>query len=177
LIQSLARNRFRRGKMKEAAPWIAIALVALAFLFVVTPAPERLPVEAPDFSLENLSGETVTLSALRGKVVVLDFWASWCRPCTRTLPALEQLVGGLSDRGVVLLAISLDRTETAVRDYVAEQGLPADFVLYGSLANARDVKELYGVGGIPRTFVVDREGVIRYSGSPTGVSEDLLTAW
>jgi peroxiredoxin len=163
--------------MKEAAPWIAVALVALAFVFLITPVPEQLPVEAPDFSLESLSGEIVTLSSLRGKVVVLDFWASWCRPCTRTLPALDELVNRTAERDVVLLAISLDRTEAAVREYATEQGLLASSVLYGSLEKAREVKGLYGVVAIPRTFVIDREGIVRYSGSPSGVSEDLLLAW
>ncbi len=163
--------------MKEAAPWIVIGLVAFAVLFLASPGPELFPTEAPDFTLENLSGEAVTLSGLRGKLVILDFWASWCKPCTRTLPALEELAGRLSDRDVVLLAVSLDRTASAASDYAAEHGLSASTVLYGSLEKARAVKELYDVVGIPRTFVIDREGIVRYSGGPSGVSEDLISAW
>lgn len=163
--------------MKEAAPWVIAGLVAMAVLFLMAPPSESLPVLAPDFSLEALSGETVTLSALRGKLVILDFWASWCKPCTRTLPRLDELVVRLADRDVVLLAISLDRTEKAAREYAATHDLSANRVLYGSLDEVRVVKDLYGVVGIPRTFVIDREGFVRFSGGPSGVTEELVAPW
>jgi peroxiredoxin len=163
--------------MKEVAPWVIAGLVAMAVLFLMLPRSESLPVLAPDFSLETLSGETVTLSALRGKLIILDFWASWCNPCTRTLPGLDELATCLADRDVVLLAISLDRTEKAAREYASAHGLSANSMLYGSLNEARVVKELYGVAGIPRTFLIDREGFIRYSGGPSGVTEELVAPW
>ena len=83
----------------------------------------------------------------------------------------------LADRDVVLLAISLDRTEKAAREYASAHGLSANSVLYGSLNEARVVKELYGVAGIPRTFLIDREGFVRYSGGPSGVTEELVAPW
>jgi len=163
--------------MKEAAPWVIVGLVAVAALFLMAPPSESLPVLAPDFSVEALSGETVTLSALRGKLIILDFWASWCKPCTRTLPRLDELAVRLADRDVVLLAISLDRTEKAAREYAVAYDLPASSVLYGSLDQTRAVKDLYGVVGIPRTFLIDREGFVRYSGGPSGVTEKLVAPW
>lgn len=162
--------------MSGAAPWIAVGLLALAAVLLIVPGSEQVLVEAPDFSLENLSGETVTLSALRGQIVVLDFWASWCKPCTRTLPALVALVHDFADRGAVLLAVSLDRTTAAAGKYAAEEGLNPSSVLYGSLEKARGVKALYDVVAIPRTFVIDRKGLVRYSGSPSGVGAGLLSA-
>jgi peroxiredoxin len=163
--------------MKEAAPWVIAGLVAMAVLLFMAPPSESLPVLAPDFSLASLGGETVTLSALRGKVIILDFWASWCKPCTRTLPGLDELAVRLADRDVVLLAISLDRTEKAAREYAGTHDLSANSVLYGSLDQARVVKDLYGVAGIPRTFLIDREGFVRYSGGPSGVTEELVAPW
>jgi peroxiredoxin len=163
--------------MKEAAPWVIAGLVAIAVLFLVATPSDSLPVLAPDFSLETLSGETVTLSSLRGKLIILDFWASWCKPCTRTLPGLEELAARLADRDVVLLAVSLDRTEGAAREYAATHDLSANSVLYGSYDEAKVVKELYGVVGIPHTFLIDREGVIRFSGGPSGVSEESVAPW
>jgi thiol-disulfide isomerase/thioredoxin len=163
--------------MKEAAPWVVVGVVAVAVLFLMAPRSESLPVLAPEFALETLSGETVTLSALRGKLIILDFWASWCKPCTRTLPGLDELATRLADRDVVLLAISLDRTEKAAREYAVAHDFPASSVLYGSLDEVRVVKDLYGVVGIPRTFLIDREGFVRYSGGPSGVTEELVAPW
>ncbi|MCX6091477.1 MAG: TlpA disulfide reductase family protein [Candidatus Bipolaricaulota bacterium] len=163
--------------MREAAPWIIAGLVAVLVLaLALAPASETIR-SAPDFSLKALSGDVVTLSAQRGNVVILDFWASWCKPCTRTLPGLHALAARLSDRGVVLLAVSLDRTEAAARAYAASQDLALGNVLYGSLDEARAVKDLYGVVGIPRTFVIDRDGWVRFSGTPSGVTEELIAAW
>lgn len=156
--------------MKEAVPWILAGLIAVALLVLAAPPEEPRPVElAPDFSLESLGGGTVTLSSLRGQVVIIDFWASWCRPCTRTLPELHELAARYADRGVVLLAVSLDRTAEAAGDYADDLGLPTSSVLYGSLDAAKAVRDLYGVVGIPRTFVIDREGWIRFAGWPSAV--------
>jgi peroxiredoxin len=172
----LTGSALQEGEMKEAAPWVIVGLVAMAVLFLMAPS-ESLPVLAPEFSLESLNGETVTLSALRGKLIILDFWASWCQSCTKTLPGLDELAVRLADRDVVLLAISLDRTEKAAREYASAYGLSANSVLYGSLNEARAVKELYGVASIPRTFLIDREGLVRYSGGPSGVTEELVAPW
>lgn len=163
--------------MRDATPWIIAGLVA-ALVLVLASAPGGETIRsAPDFSLTALSGDVVSLSALRGNVVILDFWASWCKPCTRTLPGLHALAARLSDRGVILLAVSLDRTEAAVREYVGSQDLALGNVLYGSLDEARAVKDLYGVVGIPRTFIIDRDGWVRFSGTPSGVTEELIAAW
>ncbi len=162
--------------MKEAAPWIVAGLLAVALLLLAAPQ-DRAIEQAPDFSLEALDGEAVTLSALRGRVVILDFWASWCKPCTKTLPELHAVAERHADQGVVFLAVSLDRSESAAREYAQDHGLSASSVLYGSLEDARRVKDLFEVVGIPRTFVVDREGWVRYSGSPVGVTDELLAPW
>jgi thiol-disulfide isomerase/thioredoxin len=162
--------------MSGATPWVIAGVVIAALLLLAAPTNESV-LMAPEFSLPTLDRDQVTLSGLRGKVVILDFWASWCKPCTRTLPALHELAARLADRDVVLLAVSLDRNEKAARDYVEAQGFDLGSVLYGSLDAARVVKDLYGVVGIPRTFVIDRTGWIRFSGSPTGVTEESLTRW
>lgn len=163
--------------MGEATPWIIAVLIAVAVLALASvPGAETIR-SAPDFSLSALSGDVVSLSALRGSVVILDFWASWCKPCTRTLPSLHALAGRLADRGVILLAVSLDRTEAAAREYATAEGLAPEIVLYGSLDAAREVKDLYGVVGIPRTFIIDRDGWVRFSGTPSGVTEESITPW
>lgn len=160
--------------MQGAMPWVIAALVAAVVVLLVAAPAEEAPRLAPDFSLRTLNEDVVTLSSLRGSVVILDFWASWCAPCTRTLPGLEELASRLADRGVVFLAVSLDRTAGAAQQYADSQNLPRAGVLYGSLKEARAVKDLYGVVGIPHTFVIDRDGWIRFSGVPSGVTEELL---
>ena len=155
-----------------------IAVVALTgALALLYGNVESDPELAPAFTLQNLDGVDVSLTEYRGSVVILDFWATWCKPCTKTFPELHALQEEYADRGVVLLVISLDKSARRARDHLVENGFATDNVLWGSLEEARGVKELYGVGGIPRTFVVDRTGYIRFSGYPTRVTAELLEAW
>ncbi len=163
--------------MKDAAPWVIAALVAIAVVVLAIPSGPPTVLLAPDFALAALDGSEISLAALRGKIVLLDFWASWCKPCTRTLPDLHALAEELAPQGVVLLAVSIDRSEDAARDYALEHGLALANMLYGTLEDARAVKALYGVVGIPHTFVIDRDGWIRYSGWPTGVTADTVAPW
>ncbi len=163
--------------MQGATPWVVAAAALVAIMLLIAAPNEDEVVLAPDFSLPSLAGDVVSLAALRGQVVILDFWASWCRPCTTSLPLLRDLAARLEDRGVVLVGVSLDRTLAALEDYAGGAGLSPDCLLYGSLAEARAVKDLYGVAGIPRTFIIDRDGWIRFSGPPSGVTEDVLAPW
>jgi len=149
-----------------------ILLATLAFL-----GGEKAPDMAPDFSLESLNGETVTLSELRGNVVIIDFWATWCGPCLKSLPSLHAVVDRHQDRGVVLLLVSLDRTGKRAWDYLAENGYSTDTALWESLDAAREVKDLFGVVGIPRTFIIDRDGFIQYSGYPSKLTDADLLEW
>ncbi|HHK67211.1 MAG TPA: TlpA family protein disulfide reductase [Candidatus Acetothermia bacterium] len=150
--------------MKNAGILAAIGVVAI--LILVLFQGERPLEPAPDFSLLNLNGDVVVLSSFRGSVVILDFWASWCRPCKETFPAVHALHERYADRGVVLLVVSLDSSVEEIRRWMKENGYPSGEVLWGSLPEARAVKGLYGVVGIPHTFLIDREGYIRFDGHP-----------
>ncbi len=125
---------------------------------------------APLFSLASLDGEPTSLSDYRGRLVILDFWASWCVPCRLSMPSLEEMAHEFGE-DVVLIGISLDRSESEARSYVDSRGYVDLVALYGSLNEARRVASDYGVLGIPRTFVIDREGIVRFAGHP-----DLLTS-
>jgi len=140
---------------------------------VVLFAGEPEPQPAPNFTLVSLDGETVRLSDYRGRAVVVDFWASWCKPCTRTLPALHELLEGYGGE-VELLLVSLDKSEKASRDAMEAAGYSTGNVLWGSLAEAREVKSLFGVVGIPWTFLIDGDGLIRYAGLPSGLTADVI---
>ncbi|MDD5220686.1 MAG: redoxin domain-containing protein [Candidatus Bipolaricaulis sp.] len=146
-----------------------------------SPAPaDDLPVgyargnRAPDFTLRSLDGEPVTLSSFRGTVVILDFWASWCGPCRTSMPALHALWETYRDRGVALVTISLDRTETDARTYLRSSSLKGAVALWDSVAASQAVARTYGVVGIPRTIVIDAEGIVRFAGHPATLSGSLI---
>ncbi|HEV3481545.1 MAG TPA: TlpA disulfide reductase family protein [Candidatus Acidoferrales bacterium] len=107
----------------------------------------------PNFTLTDLQGKNWTLSELRGKVVLVNFWATWCPPCRKEMPDLEALYDRFKGEGLVVLAIS-DEDAAKVRPFVAERQ-----VTYPVLLDpGRRVNNLFQVEGIPKTFVYDREG-------------------
>ncbi len=164
--------------MKDVGIWILIALFGLAVVTAVfLGGADSGPRLAPEFTLRSLDGVDVSLAEYRGYVVILDFWATWCKPCTKTFPELHALQQEYADRGVVLLVVSLDKGAKQARDHLVENGFATDNVLWGSLEEARGVKELYDVVGIPRTFLIDRTGYIRYSGYPTRLTSEELELW
>ena len=164
--------------MKDVEIWVAVALIGLVVgSLVFSGGVDTTPELAPQFTLRSLDGAVISLAEYRGNPVILDFWATWCKPCTTTFPELRALQEDYADRGVVLLVISLDRTAQRARDHLVENGFATDNVLWGSLEEARAVKALYRVGGIPRTFLIDRAGYIRFSGYPTRLTPEKLEPW
>ena len=163
--------------MRDIGIWVVIALLGIGILSIVLGGGDLAPRLAPEFTLRSLDGVDVSLSQFRGSVVILDFWATWCKPCTKTFPELHALQRSYADRGVVLVVVSLDKAEQRARDHLIEAGLSTDNVLWGSLEEARRVKALYDVVGIPRTFLIDRTGYIRFAGYPTRVTAEMLEAW
>lgn len=129
---------------------------------------------APDFSLESLSGVEVSLSRLRGLVVILDFWASWSAPCRAAMPSLYAMWQEVADQGVRLVSVSLDRTASDASSYLAANGFDDTTALWGSLAQATTVASLYHVTGIPRTVVIDREGIVRFNDHPGRLDRGML---
>jgi peroxiredoxin len=120
----------------------------------------RLPDDspAPDFTVERLEGAPVTLSALRGEVVLLDFWATWCPPCREEIPGYIELTKKYGKDGLVIIGISLDQAGPGVvRPFVAKSGINYPIVM----GDDTTVAAFGGVEGIPTTFLIDREGLIR----------------
>jgi len=143
-------------------------------------APEVGPAvgqQAPDFTLRDLDGVEVTLSEFRGFVVLLDFWRSTCPPCRMTMPYLESLRAQYADQGLIVVGVSLDLTEEEARAYIEENGFGEFVALHGSLAEAEVVRALYGVGGIPHTFVIDRQGVVRHADHPIRLRDRHIEPW
>lgn len=143
----------------------------LAVLVMLTPGtgaallePGR---EAPDFSLATLDGRTVTLSELRGKPVVIEFWASWCRPCRRQLPAMAELHHRYESRGIHFLLVNTAEEEATVRRFLERVKVSGTVLL-----DPDDrVGELYGTEILPSLFVLDGDG--RIQAAEAGTITDL----
>ena len=112
---------------------------------------------APDFNLETLEGEQIRLSELRGRVVLINFWATWCGPCRVEMPAFQSRVTQYQDE-FVILAINEQDSEKDIQDFVNELNL----TFYMLLDNDGVVHKQYFVRGYPTTYLVDEDGLLRF---------------
>lgn len=117
----------------------------------------QLPVAAPDFTLKDYAGRDVKLSSLRGQVVLVNFWATWCNTCVVEMASMERLVEKERGKNFRLLAVSVDDDWAAIRKFFAK-GTPLEVLLDTS----RDVPKKWGTEKFPESFLIDKDGVIRY---------------
>ena len=111
---------------------------------------------APEFSLKDLNGKPVTLSSLKGKVVLLNFWATWCPSCTSEMPSLNRLHNDMKNRGFEAVAISTDRSANEVREYIAKKSFNFQILM----DEGRAVTRKYKVFSLPTTFLINKNGII-----------------
>jgi peroxiredoxin len=112
---------------------------------------------APDFTLKDLAGHDLKLSDLKGKVVLLNFWATWCPPCREEVPSLVSLNKQMSGKSFQMVTVSIDEGgKQAVEEFFKASGVTLPVLL----DTERNVSSLYGTTGVPETFVIDRNGVI-----------------
>ena len=112
---------------------------------------------APDFQLENLEGQSVSLSDLRGKPVMLNFWATWCPPCRAEMPYIQQIYEEWSGKGLEVLAIDIGESPSEVKKFLQNQGLSLPVLL----DTKKNVAQKYNITGIPTTFFIDSDGIIQ----------------
>lgn len=112
--------------------------------------------KAPDFSLKDVAGQSTALSSLRGKVVLLCFWATWCPPCLSEMPAFNKLYKEMRSRGLEIVAVSADSSIVYLQDYLKKNSF--DFRILHD--ERRTVVKQYKVFSMPTTFLIDKTGVI-----------------
>ncbi len=148
---------------KVLATVLAIGGVVVLLAYGFTTDPRAVPSvltgkAAPDFTLTLFDGRTIRLSDFRGKVVFLNFWASWCPPCRAEARLLEQSWQRYKDQGVVFLGVDIQDREEDARRFIQEFGI--------TYMNGRDPNNRiaidFGVYGIPETFFIDKDGRITY---------------
>ncbi len=145
---------------------IGALLVALGFVIVWSIQEHIAGVgdTAPNFSITTTAGETMTPQSFGGKVLVLNFWASWCAPCVEEAPSLNEFAKTFKDQGVVVLGVSVDRNEQQFQNFVKRFGV--------AYPVARDPQQnlsyRYGTYKIPESYIIDRNGTVvrKFAGLP-----------
>jgi cytochrome c biogenesis protein CcmG, thiol:disulfide interchange protein DsbE len=160
-----AQDRPRRPLVAAIAIGVSVAVLTGVFAFGLTRDPRDIRAtaligqRAPGFELPTLDGEgSVRLSSLRGQVVVLNFWASWCDPCRDEHPALQAAWNGYRDRGAVVLGVMYQDTEVGARRYLEELG--GDWPILQDPGSRAAID--YGVFGVPETVIIGADGIVAH---------------
>lgn len=142
--------------------------------FIAAPAPEAAVSPAPGFTLKDTAGRTVSLADFKGKVVFIDFWATWCPPCRISLPAVERLYNDYRGKPVQVLGLSLDDDPASVMRFLKKKEIPYPVLFAAESGTASE----YGVSGIPHFALVDSQGrlVNDWSGYAPGFPQEWRAA-
>lgn len=154
-------NVENKGLPTSVLVGIFVGILLIVVLVLVFSRSERFkPVEAgmqaPDFILPDLKGQMKSLSNYKGKVVFLNFWATWCKPCREEMPSMQELYTALMGKNFEILAVSIDKGKPEVEKFVKEYGLTFP-ILHDRKSK---VKEVYKTTGVPETFIIDQNGMI-----------------
>ena len=142
----------------RGAAWAIVVICALAGCSESKP-PDRLVTGQafPVLSLQGIDGKQIPLTAFRGKLVVLNVWATWCPPCRKELPSLQRLSTSLDDKRFVIVGLSLDQDNVAVREYLHDRGVTYVNFLDRNLDIAKNV---LGMKAYPDTFFIGPDGTL-----------------
>jgi len=113
---------------------------------------------APEIGARDLEGRMIRMSALRGKVVIVDFWASWCEPCREELPVLDRLYQRYRSRGLVVIGVSVDRSEGNARSFLRRNSVSFP-IIHDS---GHRIADRYSPPRMPSSYIIDRRGVVRH---------------
>jgi len=134
-----------------------VLCLGLIFLLPHCAKKEKESVSAPDFTLKTLDGQEITLSKLKGKVILLDFWATWCGPCRESIPHLVDLYKTYQKNGLEVIGMNLDRGDIeTVRRFAKSMNIP-----YPIVSTPEEVSRNFGITGLPTAVFIDKEGKVR----------------
>lgn len=122
---------------------------------------------APDFKITSFEGQTIRLSELKGKVVVINFWASWCPPCRDEAPFLERTWRQYKDRGVVFIGVDYVDTESAAKEYIKQYNI----TYFNGTDLQSEISQKYRIKGVPETYFVGKDGNL-YGNSLGPITKD-----
>src|SRR6266581_5424081 len=146
-----------RGCFMKRNVAVVLATVALLGLLGMAGRPPLVGGPAPEIALKDLQGHEVKLSDLRGKTVLLNFWATWCKPCKEEMPAMQASYDKLRNQGFVVLAVNELEDVEKVAEHIKTHG--HTFLVVMDHNNG--VANRYGVVGLPASFLIDRQGIVR----------------
>lgn len=145
-------GRNKQGVMRQ------LILLMASLLIAVTVEAGEISGPAPDFTLKSNSGKNLKLSEYRGKVVLINFWASWCGPCRQEMPLLEKLHQRYASYGFTVLGVNVEEESAAARKLLKD--IPVSFPVLFDTRNS--ASKAYNVSAMPSTVMVDRDGNMRY---------------
>lgn len=153
---------------------IAMALALPCLIGCDPDARDAASTQTPvEFEFQALDGRDVSLAALRGKVVLLDFWATWCPPCIEALPELKSLYERHRTNGFEIVGFSFDEDADELRDFIAEYDIPWPQYHDGMEADS-PAAEKFGIESLPTVWLLDRRGVPRHTDADTDLEEKLI---
>ena len=126
---------------------------------------------APDFAMRDVEGREYTLAGLKGKPVLLDFWATWCEPCRESMPHVQKLYELFKDKGLVVLGVDTNEAADTARKYFEDN----KYSFASLLGSGNDVIEKFSAHSIPRVVLIDKDGVVRYTHTGWGTGMDLTS--
>ncbi len=148
--------------MKRTVPLLCLLTLVATTLSPATLAASvdalRTGAPAPGFALNSSSGKAVNLADLKGQIVLVNFWASWCGPCRKEMPILEQLNKQYRAKGVTLVGVNVEPNSASAIDWL--KATPVSFPILFDVDSK--VSKLYQVEGMPNTVILDRSGKVRY---------------
>ena len=149
---------------------LSILTAAIIFLFAVSSAQSEKKYKAPNFSLKAQDGKVIELAKLKGKVVLLNFWATWCPPCRAEIPDFIEIYNSYKSKGFEIIGIALDEEGwSKVTPYIKEAKINYPVVI----GTGKEIKQYGGIEAIPTSFIVDKNGFI--AGKQVGLlSKDAL---
>ena len=154
VMSTMARNPSAPPRVGVCSPEALLALLHPASLAQTVSPKTATGQPAPDWQLAGFDGKPIKLSDFKGKVVVLNFWATWCPPCRKEIPTLVALQKDYGAQGVVVVGVSLDQGGSpAVQSFASKMGIECPIAI-----GSEELAAAYGVQAIPTTFVIDRAG-------------------